>query len=79
MSHIVKVVTQVRDAVAVHAGCKRLGLDAPVEGKFQLFGESVTGLGVRLREWRYPVVLISRPVSPSSTTMAVPGQAGTAE
>ncbi len=56
MSHIVEIQTQVRDAAAVRAGCQRLGLDTPVEGKFKLYSETVHGLGVELRNWRYPVV-----------------------
>ena len=56
MSHVVQIQTQVRDAVAVRAGCKRLGLAEPVEGEVKLFSETVTGLAVRLQEWRYPVV-----------------------
>jgi hypothetical protein len=56
MSHVVQIQTQVRDATAVRAGCKRLGLDVPVEGETKLFSQTVTGLAVQLREWRYPVV-----------------------
>jgi hypothetical protein len=56
MSHVVQIQTEVRDAIAVRAGCKRLGLDEPVEGEVKLFSETVTGLAVRLRDWRYPVV-----------------------
>jgi hypothetical protein len=56
MSHVVEITTQVRDAAAVRAGCSRLGLDEPVEGETRLFSQTVSGLAVRLREWRYPVV-----------------------
>ncbi len=56
MSHVVQIQTQVRDAGAVRAGCARRGLDEPVEGEVKLFSETVTGLAVRLRDWRYPVV-----------------------
>ncbi|TWU59939.1 hypothetical protein Poly51_02120 [Rubripirellula tenax] len=56
MSHVVQIKTQVRDAAAVRAGCFRLGLDEPVEGELKLFSETVRGLGVQLRDWRYPVV-----------------------
>ncbi len=56
MSHVVQISTQVRDATAVRAGCVRLGLDEPVEGEVKLFSETVSGLAVRLRDWRYPVV-----------------------
>lgn len=56
MSHVVQVQTQVKDAAAVRAGCKRLQLDEPVQGETKLFSETVSGLAVRLRDWRYPVV-----------------------
>ncbi|MCO8123881.1 hypothetical protein NHH03_19200 [Stieleria sp. TO1_6] len=56
MSHIVEIQTQVRDAAAVRAGCDRLGLEAPQQGQFNLFRQQVTGLAVRLNQWRYPVV-----------------------
>ena len=56
MSHVVQIQTQVKDAAAVRAGCKRLALDEPTEGEVRLFNETVSGLAVRLRDWRYPVV-----------------------
>lgn len=46
----------VRDAEAARAGCRRLGLDEPVVETVKLFSQTVTGLAVRLRDWRYPVV-----------------------
>jgi hypothetical protein len=56
VSHIVQIQTEVRDPVAVTAACSRLGLPQPVQGTFQLFNSQVTGLGVRLPDWHYPVV-----------------------
>jgi hypothetical protein len=56
MSHTVQIQTQVRDAAAVRAGCRRLGLPEPVQGTFELFSGSATGLAVRLPDWNYPVV-----------------------
>ena len=56
MSHIVSIVTEVRDAAAVRAACQRLHLPPPVEGTHRLFTNSATGLGVQLPKWRYPVV-----------------------
>ena len=56
MSHIVEIKTQVRDAAAVQAACRRLGLSPPVQGTTRLFNASVTGLAVQLPGWRYPVV-----------------------
>ena len=56
MSHIVQIQTEVRDPAAVTAACSRLHLPQPLQGKFQLFGTEVAGLGVQLPKWRYPVV-----------------------
>ncbi|NQV25790.1 MAG: hypothetical protein HQ518_15640 [Rhodopirellula sp.] len=56
MSHIVEIRTEVRDAGGVRSACDRLRLEPPVEGVTQLFSREVSGLAVRLRDWRYPVV-----------------------
>jgi hypothetical protein len=56
VSHIVQIQTQVRDAEAVQAACRRLGLPAPVQGTTMLFSGSVAGLAVQLPGWRYPAV-----------------------
>ena len=56
MSHIVQIQTQVQDAAAVRAACKRLGLAEPVQGKTKLFSGEVEGLAVQLPDWVYPVV-----------------------
>ena len=56
MSHVVQIKTQVRDAAAVRAGCKRLKLNPPVVREVKLFSQTVNGLAVQLRDWRYPVV-----------------------
>lgn len=56
MSHIVTIKTQVRDAAAVEAACRRLGLPQPVQGSHQLYSSTTTGLGVQLPGWNYPVV-----------------------
>src|SRR5262249_34167212 len=57
MSHIVQIQTQIRDPLAVAAGCRRLGLAEPVLGTAELFaGQEVSGLSVQLPGWRYPVV-----------------------
>ncbi len=34
-----------------------MGIDEPVVEKVKLFSETVSGLAVRLRDWRYPVVI----------------------
>ncbi len=56
MSHIVTVKTEVRDANAIRAACRRLHLDEPKQGTFKLFTGEATGIAVRLLDWTYPVV-----------------------
>ena len=56
MSHIVTLQVKVKDAVAVHNACNRLGLPAPVQGTTKLFDGEVTGLIVQLPEWIYPII-----------------------
>lgn len=56
MSHIVEIQTEVRDAVAVAAACRRLGLAQPVERTVTLYSGEATGLAVQLPGWRYPLV-----------------------
>lgn len=57
MSHIVSIATKVRDANAVAAACRRLGLAEPTEGKARLYSGEASGLIVQLPGWRYPVVI----------------------
>ena len=56
MSHLVTIKTQVRDANAVRAACRRLSLAEPVQGMTKLFSGDVEGLAVQLPDWIYPVV-----------------------
>ena len=56
MSHIVRIQTEVRDATAVFAACRRRQLAEPAAGKHLLFSGEVEGLAVRLRDWTYPAV-----------------------
>ncbi len=56
MSHIVTIKTEVRDAAAVQAACRRLGLSEPFQGKVRLLSGEVAGLVVKLTDWQYPVV-----------------------
>ena len=60
MSHIVQIITEVRDGIAVQAACQRLGLDAAVLGTVTLFAAEATGLLVRLPGWIYPAVFDTR-------------------
>ena len=57
MSHIVTIKTEVRDAEAVRAACKRLNLAEPVQGTARLFEGEAEGLLVRLPGWQYPAVV----------------------
>jgi len=56
VSHIVTIKTEVRDATAVRAACRRLGLTEPVHGTTKLFSGQAVGWAVQLPDWRYPVV-----------------------
>ena len=56
MSHIIEIKTEVRDEAAVKAACSRLHFPQPTRGTFQLYSTSVTGLGIELPHWKYPVV-----------------------
>ncbi len=56
MSHIVQIQTEVRDALAIQAACRRLGLPQAVQGTTRLFGGEATGLAVQLPGWQYAVV-----------------------
>ena len=57
MSHVVCIATEVRDPLAIHAACLRLGLPEPVHGTAELFADTATGLLVRLPGWLYPAVV----------------------
>ena len=56
MSHIVTIKAEIRDAAAVKAACRRLGLAEPVHSTVKLFSGEATGLAVQLPDWTYPVV-----------------------
>jgi hypothetical protein len=57
MSHLVMIQTQIRDASALAAACRRLSLAEPAQETVQLFSGEVKGLAVRLPNWQYPVVV----------------------
>ena len=57
LSHIVTIKTEVRDAEAVKAACKRLGLEEPVQGTAKLFEGEATGMLFKLPGWLYPAVV----------------------
>ena len=58
MSHVVTIQTKVRDAAAIAAACRRLGLAEPVQGKAQMYaGQTAEGLLVQLPGWKYPIAI----------------------
>jgi hypothetical protein len=57
MSHIVQIKTEVKDEQAVRAACLRLKWEQPTFGAFQVFGVNRVGLGIKLPQWSYPVVV----------------------
>lgn len=57
MSHLVTIRTQIRDLEAVKTACKKLGLQAPTQGKAKVFEQEVEGTIVQLPLWRFPVVI----------------------
>ncbi len=57
MSHLVSIVTKVRDPAAIAAACRRLGLNEPVHGKARLYSGEAEGLLLQLPGWRYPAVI----------------------
>lgn len=56
MSHIVAIETEIRDALALRAATRRLGLADPVLETTKLFSGEATGYCVRLPDWRFPAV-----------------------
>jgi hypothetical protein len=56
MSHVVTVKTKIRDAAAVAAACRRVGILDAVQGTAELFSGNAEGTVVHLPGWRYPVV-----------------------
>ena len=59
MSHIVKIETKIRDVHAIRKACSHLDLPTPIHDSHQLYNTTVTGWGVRLRDWHYPVVCMT--------------------
>ena len=56
VSHVVQIQTQVRDPATIAAACRRRQLPPPINGTHQLFTSTVSGWGVQLPDWRFPVV-----------------------
>jgi len=56
VSHIVSIKTEVRDAEAVKAACKRLGLEEPFHAKARFYIGEATGWCIKLPGWHYLAV-----------------------
>lgn len=56
MSHIVQIKTEVKDENAIFAACRRLGLQTPTKGTFNVYTVKRDGIGIQLPNWSYPVV-----------------------
>jgi len=56
LSHVVTIKTQVRDAEALRAACRRLNLREPTYQTVRLFSGKATGHTIALPDWLYPVV-----------------------
>jgi len=57
MSHIVQIRTELRDATALAAACRRLNLAEPAAGTAKLYSGEAAGLLVQLPGWKYPCVI----------------------
>ena len=57
MSHLVTIKTEIRDAEAVAAACRRLQLPVPVQGVEKLYSGESHGLLVQLPDWRYRLAI----------------------
>jgi hypothetical protein len=57
MSHLVTIVSKVRDHTAIVAACRRNGLAEPSTGTARLFSGEASGLLLRLPGWEYPAVI----------------------
>jgi len=56
MSHTMNIEIELHDETVLKAACKRLGLEC-VSGKHRLFGSEEEGLGIKLKGWKYPIVV----------------------
>jgi len=57
MSHLSSITTVITNEEAVSRSCRELGLEAPAHGTYKLFRAEVKGLGVRLPDWQFPIVI----------------------
>lgn len=56
MSHIVTINTEIRDPIALGLACQRRSLPLPINDSHTIFTTTVSGWGVQLPDWTYPVV-----------------------
>jgi len=56
VSHIVEIKTKLTDPTILAEVCGQLGLEIR-NGRHQLFSASVSGNGIKLNGWQYPIVV----------------------
>lgn len=57
MSHTVKRRTQCTDLVGCTRAAQRMGAEILGQGRHKLFGDTHSGLGIKLPQWNYPIVV----------------------
>lgn len=57
MSHVVTCKVEMKNRDALNAAIDHLGLENLGQGKHRLYGRSVDGVGLKLPDWNYPVVI----------------------
>lgn len=56
MSHIVTINTEIRDPIALGLACQRRSLPLPINDAHTVVTTTVSGWGVQLPDWKFPVV-----------------------
>lgn len=57
MSHVVTCKVEMKNRDALNAAIDHLGLENLGQGNHRLYGRSVDGVGLKLPDWNYPVVI----------------------
>lgn len=57
MSHLSQIKTAITNEAAICRACQVLELAQPARGEFAVYNTKAVGLGVNLRDWKYPVVI----------------------
>ena len=56
MSHTMNIQIEMHDKAVLLSACMRLGITA-IEGCHKLYNSTEKGLGISLKDWRFPVVV----------------------